>query len=275
MNQCLVKQLKATVNNPNLPIVETMQQITLNAIALSGNNTMTDEQKYALNHFYYQLGAISNSSLWQKIQGIILPFLANDEQHSVADYKSNTIYSSTLSSNFMKSGGFIQVRGGSDYHDLFEYDFDAADFSFIDIMPTSERTGTMIQKTSLSESDVFMGKVNSSNNLISGLYASSSSSDIIYRYFSNVPSIKGLAFSFGNSANLINGLYRLGDDSIAVIDNKPSYDAGYTYPSYSNAKMKLINSYTGGLIIGKAMTAEELSLVFTNLISLFEIFSAV
>lgn len=88
---CLVTRLKAVVNNPNLPILETMQQFTLDAITASGNSTMTDAQKWALNHFFYQMGAISNSELWQKIKFLGLPIICNDNLNkALTNYVDNT-----------------------------------------------------------------------------------------------------------------------------------------------------------------------------------------
>lgn len=89
---CLVTRLKAVVNNPNLPILETMQQVTLDAIAASGNTNMTDAQKSALNHFFYQIGAVSNSALWQKIGGIFLPMIcAKNNGTVITNYKTGVV----------------------------------------------------------------------------------------------------------------------------------------------------------------------------------------
>lgn len=90
-NNCLLKKYKAASNNPNLPILETMQQFTLNAITASGNSSMTDEQKWALNHFFYQTGAIENNSLWAKIKYLAIPMICNDtDAKALRDYKNNT-----------------------------------------------------------------------------------------------------------------------------------------------------------------------------------------
>lgn len=110
---CLVTKLKATVNNPNLPVFETMQQFTLDAITASGNPSMTDAQKYALNHFFYQMGAIDNSSLWGKIKVILLPMICGKNlSTAIVNYKGN-IVEATPDSNwsFAENGGLINTGG--------------------------------------------------------------------------------------------------------------------------------------------------------------------
>lgn len=86
MKKCLVTRLKATVNDDSLPVIETMQQFTLDAIAASGNNNMTDAQKWALNHFFYSIGAISNSGIYSKLQVLGLPFIGTSMDTALHNY---------------------------------------------------------------------------------------------------------------------------------------------------------------------------------------------
>lgn len=85
-NNCLVTRLKAVVNDDSLPVIETMQQFTLDAIAASGNNNMTDAQKWALNHFFYSIGAISNSGIYSKLQILGLPFIGTSLNTAIHNY---------------------------------------------------------------------------------------------------------------------------------------------------------------------------------------------
>lgn len=88
MAQCLHTRLKAEVSNPNLPVLETMQQFTLDAITASGNSSMTDAQKWALNHFFYQIGAIGNSGIYTKLGGLYLPLICGGVlAKALVDYK--------------------------------------------------------------------------------------------------------------------------------------------------------------------------------------------
>lgn len=90
-NNCLVTRLKAVVNDDTLPVIETMQQFTLDAIAAGGNKSMTDAQKSALNHFFYQIGAISNSGIWSKVGSAILPIIGANKNYYPYDYKNNVL----------------------------------------------------------------------------------------------------------------------------------------------------------------------------------------
>lgn len=87
--------LQVESTNPNLPVIEIMQQFTLDAIAASGNASMTDAQKWALNHFFYEIGAISENSLWDKINMLLIPMLATPaagyNTYLVHDYKSDAV----------------------------------------------------------------------------------------------------------------------------------------------------------------------------------------
>lgn len=115
MGNCLVTKLKAVVNNPDLPVLETMQQFTLDAIAASGNSSMTDAQKWALNHFFYQIGAIDNSGIFNKLYYLYMPIICNQNlEKAFVDYKgSNSKGASALASGTAFSGNGV-VSGGSD-----------------------------------------------------------------------------------------------------------------------------------------------------------------
>ncbi len=90
-NKCLVTRLKAVVNDDSLPVIETMQQFTLDAIDAGGNKSMSDAQKWALNHFFYQIGAISNSGIWSKVGFAILPIIGANKNYYPYDFKNNVL----------------------------------------------------------------------------------------------------------------------------------------------------------------------------------------
>lgn len=91
---CFVKRYKVSVSDENLPALETMQQFTLDAITASGNSAMTDAQKWALNHFFYELGVFSvdTNTIWNKLESVVMPILATDVNHCSIDYKDNHAY---------------------------------------------------------------------------------------------------------------------------------------------------------------------------------------
>lgn len=111
MENCLVTRLKAVVNNDSLPVLETMQQFTLDAIARSGNNTLTDEQKVALNHFFYQIGAVSNNELWQSVDMLLLPIIGATKKGVCQDYKTTGAYLNN-SSYIVDQAGSLEVTFG-------------------------------------------------------------------------------------------------------------------------------------------------------------------
>jgi hypothetical protein len=87
MNNCLVTKLKATVNNPNLPILKTdISDFTKAAILASGNDSMTETQKWALDSFFESIGAITNSVLWQKIKILYIPTIAGEVAKAFVNY---------------------------------------------------------------------------------------------------------------------------------------------------------------------------------------------
>lgn len=106
MSNCLVTRLKATVNNAELPILETMQQFTLDAIAKGGGMVLSDNQKWGLNHFFYQIGAISNRGLWPKIRSIYIPLIGVGRTGVSKDYKDDSTLSS---SSIVDKNGSLKV----------------------------------------------------------------------------------------------------------------------------------------------------------------------
>lgn len=72
-----------SIGHVNIPI--DLSEDTLAWIALSGNTTMTNEQKYALDDFITTLKA---STVYNKIDKMHLPLLASDKTHALVDYKN-------------------------------------------------------------------------------------------------------------------------------------------------------------------------------------------
>lgn len=89
-NNCLVTRLKAVVNDDSLPVIETMQQFTLDAIVASENNAMTESQKLALNHFFYAIGAVGNTGIYPKLSLLSLPMIGGSVAGALNNYVDNT-----------------------------------------------------------------------------------------------------------------------------------------------------------------------------------------
>lgn len=90
MGKCLVTRLDCIVNNSNIEYLEVENDFFNEAVAASGNTSMSDEQKSVLNHLFYTIGAVANNSTWSKIKFLYMPLIANDVAHAAIDYKDNT-----------------------------------------------------------------------------------------------------------------------------------------------------------------------------------------
>lgn len=86
---CLVTKLKSTVNNTNLPILKTdIDVFTKQAISASGNDSMTEEQKWSLDNYFERIGALSNSGIWTKIKALYIPAILTDRTKIFVNYKN-------------------------------------------------------------------------------------------------------------------------------------------------------------------------------------------
>ena len=75
----------SSVSIGHVDIPRELSEDTLAWIALSGNTTMTNEQKYALDDF---ITTLKTSSVYNKIDKMHLPLLASDKTHALVDYKN-------------------------------------------------------------------------------------------------------------------------------------------------------------------------------------------
>lgn len=67
-----------------------LNPFTLAAIEASGNQSMTSEQKSALDTFFNKIGAFGNESeIWSKLDKVYIPFLCSDLTKACVNYKTN------------------------------------------------------------------------------------------------------------------------------------------------------------------------------------------
>lgn len=92
----------ADFSQNNLGQVEVTVQpddFTLEAIAASGNNSMTAEQISALDKFFKKLGAFgSEANIWAKLDMAMMPILCSDLSYAgvnYANHETNTSFSNT------------------------------------------------------------------------------------------------------------------------------------------------------------------------------------
>jgi hypothetical protein len=180
-NNCLITRLKAVVNDDSLPVVETMQQFTLDAITAGGNKSMTDSQKYALNHFFYQIGAISNSSIWSKAGIVLLPVIGANKNYHLYDYKSNSIIAGTVPAMIDTNGGLELYYGEGDIRNTsftLSTNIQSLDFTSVGAFTSSVKSRNItnvngyIFMTNMSFSDSSTAMLDTPNSSVSaGMFA--------------------------------------------------------------------------------------------------------
>lgn len=155
MNSCLVTRLRGVVDNPNLPVIETMQQFTLDAIAASGNTLMTEAQKYALNHFFFQIGAIEETGIFAKTKYLFLPMICGSvKAKTLVNYIDNTTFalsSDVESAIAYDENGCVYNTGSEELvQELVESaSFDCSDLYYavgIHEMPSTGSVGAFIMR---------------------------------------------------------------------------------------------------------------------------------
>lgn len=78
-------------NNLGKIYVGVLDNFTKAAITASGNSSMTDGQKAALNTFFETLGAFGTaSSIWSKLDKVYLPLIADDVANAMINYVDNS-----------------------------------------------------------------------------------------------------------------------------------------------------------------------------------------
>ena len=143
-NKCLITRMKAEVNDDSLPLIETMQQFRLDAIAASGNNSMTDAQKSALNHFFYSIGAISNSGIYSKLQILGLPFIGTSMNTALHNYIVEGASPANIEARASFSDGVIGSTLSSGTLSVCEYSISGKDNKAFQFVFGTERFGTKV-----------------------------------------------------------------------------------------------------------------------------------
>jgi len=165
---CLVTKLKATVNNPDLPVLEEMQQFTLDAIAASGNNNMTDAQKWALNNFFISIGAPGNTGVFAKTKGLFLPLICNDNiNKAMYDYKNSTLYSVNEGIAFDSNHGLTAVDASSTNifnNNTFQFADGRSDDLYLAVGVTGSYANGTYFKTAVGDSSFLVNKLSISSN---------------------------------------------------------------------------------------------------------------
>lgn len=198
MGNCLWEKLKGSVDNPNLPVLEEMQQFTLDVIDAINNSSMTDEQMWALNHFFIRLDAPTNTGIYNKLSTMVLPMLADSIDG--AKYNIKTATSITLNSASTFDSGFIKGTTSSAVNNVITPKVDVPNMSAVFVTLSS---GGKFVVTTQSGSDTYY-ELNAQFNmslLPQQDYSNSLTVPDAYLYSIKALSINGLTsndvFSFG------------------------------------------------------------------------------
>lgn len=272
MAQCLHTRLKAEVSNPNLPVLETMQQFTLDAIAASGNSSMTDAQKWALNHFFYQIGAIDNSGIYAKLGGLYLPLICGGSlANALVDYKGNNDRDISEKNVKFQSNGLVKLDPSgsvSTANIILRNDYSGAvDNLSVAVMFTEELTASGTSLNTLG----FKGQSADSASVI--VAAKASSKDYIKLFskravFGESVSYKGFVSTIVGTSH--NALFVSGESFVST----GTEDSGETDPS----GLSYVNAYwnnttpIGIYAYGAAFSSDESTVMAKAMKELVEAF---
>ena len=89
----VLKNADFSANNiGRVEIKKDINPFTLAAITASGNSSMTNEQKSALDTFFGNIGAFGGASdIWSKLDRVYIPFLSTELSKSCVNYKTNIV----------------------------------------------------------------------------------------------------------------------------------------------------------------------------------------
>ena len=262
----------SSVSIGHVDIPRELSKDTLAWIALSGNTTMTNEQKYALDDF---ITTLKTSSVYNKIDKMHLPLLASDKTHALVDYKNkkDDAIQALLDVYTFRNHGILSET-------------DVANTPKID--PDYQRSISDISLYCFATegmSEVNVGTLDYFNS-VGGDHANSVEL-VTYQDYNNVQircNINGAnnriindttaaKFSPGFFGFSINGdtiMYMKRDGSVVSTSAGDYTDAVRTgYSLFGlNKKSGVQHSATGAFIVGSALTNEEVTLLRNAIVTL-------
>lgn len=258
-NNCLVTRLKAVVNDDSLPVIETMQQFTLDAIAASGNNNMTDAQKWALNHFFYRIGAISNSGIYSKLQILGLPFIGTSVATALHNYIAGGASPAGISSQLSFSDGIISSSYSGELAVVCDYIISGKDNTAFQLVSGAELFSVRV----IGENRKYTAKYTDSikrAQLVVDPYTQFSSA--AYKNFAETETPNIIAFNVSNSNN-IKLCYAIGNNTDII--NPPTLHTEEILGENISIFRPLAGSITqmNGFAYGSGLTDDE-ALAFTQ-----------
>lgn len=268
MKNCLLKQFKAATGNPNLPILEVMQQFTLDAIIKSGNESLTDSQKWALNHFFYQVGAIGNTGIWSKIRTIFIPIIGATKNNIVLDYKNDGVSINSSSQTMVDQGGALEVASGSAIFSTTYPNLTAtlkgSAFCAVAAVGSSMDSNTdvgvktgAIRRTASIASSVLCCKYEDGTTTATKRFSESSATAILGNFGSDV--IKGYAVKDGNIIETTAAAYGNYEGVVSSVTN-----GAYTIQCKAGVKYGLLTEFSSELTDDEAKAFLNASVELRN-----------
>lgn len=103
-------------NNLGKVVVTTeLDPFTKAAIAASGNNSLTLQQKVMLNELFLKMGVDGSNNVMSKIHRLYLPIIAGDVSHALINYKDSSFVNDMVldSSHWtLRSNGLVGIAPG-------------------------------------------------------------------------------------------------------------------------------------------------------------------
>lgn len=258
-------------------------------INASGNTSLTDMQKYAIDDFISAIGVDEENSVFSKIDRLWLPMLSADKAHSLIDYKNN--YANAISSMTQDSKNSFDSYAGFENHGLRistapngdvpmivadnDYTFNTQNVTFFQF--------NTVQYDTHTESDVVymegIGDKSSSYKTFRQVLTSSalqnyflSRSNLVYDTSNGfrLPHLRGVSSNSENLKVLLSN-NTLSSQSAVTSENLTGIgilrnDVPYCYP--------LTSKPIGAYIVGKAMSDEEVITLSTAIDALFDIINS-
>lgn len=262
----------SSVSIGHVDIPRELSEDALAWIALSGNSTMTNEQKYALDDFITTLKA---STVYNKIDKMHLPLLASDKTHALVDYKNkkDDAIQALLDVYTFRNHGILSETGVANtpkidpaYHrsisDIGLYCFATEGLSEVN-------TGSIDYFNSVGSihnNSVELAAYKDANNVQIRCYINGDSS----RYVADTTAAKFSPGFFGFSINGDTIMYMKRDGSVKSVSAGNYTDAVHT--GYSllglNNNSHVQHAATGAFIVGSALTNEEATLLRNAIVTL-------
>lgn len=271
-------------NNLGKIYVGVLDNFTKAAITASGNSSMTDGQKAALNTFFETLGAFGTaSSIWSKLDKVYLPLIADDVANAMINYVDNSA-DTTPSSDYwqLRNHGIV---GSFETRTADRLTYTKNNF-FIDVLNWSVMTLSTENNSTIANRYLAYYMGTNGNSRFSIFDSLSSAGNRLMNFVGITPSgsaqllstndagyskNKALGFSVNNATD-VTGI--ITDGTIitgaggSVLNNvvtettsatyKPLCSANYSADSNQRSNNSTTAPY-GAIIIGKRLTQAELT----------------